>query len=97
VPAGPGTLTIQVTVRAPSWIEAKQLEVFVDGESRETRMLQETAGPGPGRLWEATVDVSATAMRPRHYVIFAAANRDGDLAPIAPGKRPFAVSNPIFF
>lgn len=52
--------------------------------------------PRPGKRYEATVDVAPAQSRARHWVVFHAKG-DGDLSPLHPKKRPFAVSNPIFF
>ena len=86
-----------VTVRAPSWIEAKILEVIVDGQTQQTIDLVPSVIPGVAHLYEATVNVIATGSNATHYVVFHASNATGDLAPVHPGRRPFAVSNPIWF
>jgi hypothetical protein len=91
----------KVTVACPSWLSAASLEVIVDGLTKETRPLTAIAGPGPGKRYEVTVDVTATQSKARHWVVFHAkgvgAGPEGDLAPLHPGRKPFAVSNPIFF
>ena len=73
----------------------------MDGVPAETRPLTPIAGPGPGKRYEVTVDVKATQSKPRHWVVFHAKGTgmgpDGALAPLHPGRKPFAVSNPIFF
>ncbi|MCS6915485.1 MAG: CehA/McbA family metallohydrolase [Myxococcales bacterium] len=102
--AGPGAMLppqsggrlFRVVVQAPSWLEASTLEVIVDGETVETRELRES-GPGPGRRYEAEVMVAARQPRPLHWVVFHASSQRADLAPLHPGRRPFAVSNPVFF
>ncbi len=103
--AGPGDIgpggkstagAYKVTVQSPSWISASELEVLVDGESVKKVPLTAAAGPGPGKRYEATIDVQAASSRPRHFVIFSAKG-PGDLAPLHPGRAPFAVSNPIYF
>jgi hypothetical protein len=43
------------------------------------------------------VEVTPTAGRALHWVVFHAKAEGIDLAPLHPGRRPFAVSNPIFF
>ncbi len=100
--AGPGGTSqagaFTVTVRSASWISASKLEVFVDGVSTQTLDLAPIA-PAPGELgkrYEATVQVAAASSKPRHWVVFHAKG-DGDLAPVHPGKKVFAVSNPVFF
>lgn len=98
--AGPGeTATAgayKVVVQAPSWSSASSLEVIVDGVTTETVTLTEAAGAGPGKRYEATVNVAPAQSRDRHWVVFHAKG-DGDLAPLHPERKPFAVSNPIFF
>ncbi len=90
--------TFDVVVRSPSWVLAKTLDVIVDGETTKTINLVESVNPsGPGHLYEATVEVIATSTNAAHYVVFHATNATGDLAPVHRGKRPFAVSNPIWF
>ncbi len=100
--AGPGATSTagayKVTVQAPGFIDASTLEVFVDGESVSTQPLTATPGPGPGKKYEATVDVQPRQSKARHWVVFHAKGPDGkDLSPLHPGRNPFAVSNPIFF
>ena len=90
-----GPVTFDVVVQAPGWLSAKTLEVIVDGETTQTISLVQSVTPGPGKKYEATVDVTPTGAAP-HFVVFHAAS-DGDLAPVHTGKKPFAVSNPIFF
>lgn len=96
-PGGTATAgSYRVVVQAPGWLSADTLEVFIDGKSRETRPLTPVAGPGPGKSYEAIVDVQPIESRARHYVVFHAKG-PGDLAPLHPGRKPFAVSNPVFF
>lgn len=85
----------RIVVQAPRWLEARQLEVIVNGETERTLELVETAG-GPARRYEATVMLSPRA-RITNWVVFHAKAEGRDLGPIYPGRRPFAVSNPIFF
>ena len=94
-----GNLTFEVAVRAPGWIDAETLEVIVDGKTVQEITLQPSTGAGPGRRWDAPVDVAVPAEAiagGRHWVVFHAASSQ-DLAPITPGRHPFALSNPIFF
>jgi len=97
-PGGQATAgAYKVTVRAASWVDAQELEVLVDGTTVKTLPLTAVTGlPGPGKVFETTVDVEATSSRPRHFVVFVAKGKK-DLAPVHPGRLPFAVSNPIFF
>lgn len=97
---GPGGTTsagqYKVVVQATGWFSATSLEVIVDGVSVSTLPLTPLTSDGPGRRYEATVDVAPADSRARHWVVFHAKG-GGDLSPLHPGKKPFAVSNPIFF
>jgi hypothetical protein len=96
LPPGAGAREFEVVVQAPSWLEATTLEVIVDGETASTQMLRQSVG-GPGRRYEARVSVTPKKMQAQHYVVFHASAPGKDLSPLAPGRKPFAVSNPIFF
>jgi hypothetical protein len=99
LPPQAGPREFKVTVQAPSWLEATTLEVIVDGETDRTVQLRESAG-GPGtmvRKYEAAIAVTPKRAQGHHFVVFHASAARRDLAPVAPGRRPFAVSNPIFF
>ncbi len=87
----------KVVIASPGWVSASLLEVIVDGETTQRINLDPNAtGPGPGKRHELTVNVSPEQSRAHHWVVFHARGR-GDLSPVHPGRRPFAVSNPIFF
>jgi hypothetical protein len=86
----------KVVVQAPSWLSASSLEVIVDGTTTQTLPLTAVASPDPGKRYEATVAVAASQSRARHWVVFHTKG-DGDLAPVHPTRKPFAVTNPIFF
>lgn len=88
-----GTADFTVTVRTPSWVTADTLEVIVNGQTVATEPL-EPVGMGTANefLNQVTVNVPSG---PRSWVVFHAKGI-GDLAPVHPGKEPFAVSNPIF-
>jgi hypothetical protein len=86
--------SFDIVVQCPSWLSAKQLEVIVDGTTTQTIPLAESVTPGPARKYEAAVDVMADGMP--HFVVFHASS-DVDLAPLDAGKKPFALSNPIFY
>jgi hypothetical protein len=85
-----------VVVQSPSWFSASSLEVVVDGVTTETVPLSALPSADPGKRYEATVNVAASQSSPRHWVVFHAKG-EGDLAPVHPGRKPFAVTNPIFF
>lgn len=96
-PGGTATAgAYKVTVQAPGFTSATSLEVIVDGVTTETIPLTALTGDGPGKRYEATVNVAASQSRPRHWVMFHAKGPD-DLAPLHPGRKPFAASNPIYF
>jgi hypothetical protein len=95
-PGGTSTAgAYKVVVQAPSWLSAKSLEIIVDGVTTETIALTAT-GAGPSKRYEATVSVQPNSSAPRHWVVFHASS-DADLAPLHPGRKAFAASNPIFF
>jgi hypothetical protein len=99
-PGGTGTAgAYKVIVQSPSWFGATSLEVIIDGVTTSTIPLTNSpapAGVDPGRRYAATVDVAPMQSRSRHWVVFHAKG-DGDLSPLHPKKKPFAVTNPIFF
>ncbi|MEM1034679.1 MAG: CehA/McbA family metallohydrolase [Myxococcota bacterium] len=86
-----GEATFEVGIQAPSWIEADSLEVIVSGVTVEEIVLTDE-GTGPGRRYAATVELTLDA---GDVVVFHARGA-GDLAPLHPGRRPFAVSNPFY-
>jgi len=96
---GPGSMSTQgnysVVVQAVPWLNADTLEVIVDGESVQTISLTPTQ-TSPTKRYEQTIAVAPKSSRARHWVVFHAKG-PGDLAPLHPGRKAFAVSNPIFF
>jgi hypothetical protein len=97
VAAPSGSVELKAVVQTPSWLSAAELEVIVDGEPTEVVQLQESVAAGPGRRYEAMVTATGAAGRARHWVVLHASAPGKDMAPLWPGKRPFAVTNPIFF
>jgi hypothetical protein len=90
VPPGPSTFT--VTVGAPSWVSVDpQVEVIVDGVTVETKPLAPVMTM-VGQRFSATIDVNRTGKK---WVMFHVKGK-GDLSPVHPGRKAFAVSNPIF-
>lgn len=86
----------KVVVQSPSWVVPATVEVIVDGQTVQTVPVGTSVGTGPGKRYELTIDVQPTTSKARHWVLFHAAGT-GDLAPVHPGRTPFAFSNPIFF
>ncbi|MCA9606840.1 MAG: CehA/McbA family metallohydrolase [Myxococcales bacterium] len=101
--AGPGETvtaatareTIDVTVRAPSWITVDRLRVFVDGELQETLSIDaSTEDPlEPVVRFRAPIEVDLD----EDAFVVLVADGDDDLEPVYRGRRPFGVTNPIFF
>jgi hypothetical protein len=86
--------TFTVTVEAPGYIAAETLETIVNGVTvNEEPLLPIGSGPSKKFLNEVTVTVDPS--QPRSWVVFHAKG-EADLAPLHPGRRPFAASNPIF-
>lgn len=86
-----GAAQFEVEIQAPSWVDADSLEVIVSGVTVDELVLVDE-GTGPGHLYRATVDLTLDA---GDTVVFHARGA-GDLAPLHPGRRPFAVSNPFY-
>jgi hypothetical protein len=81
--------SIDVTLRAASFVDVDQLEVIVNGVTTETIPIADSADPL--RFMETIeVDVPATGA---WVVLHASAATEPD---IAYGGRPFAVTNPMF-
>ncbi|MBW2465423.1 MAG: hypothetical protein JRH11_27495 [Deltaproteobacteria bacterium] len=88
--------SIAVRVQAANFIDADRLRVFVDGELRETIALDATTEDPmePTTRFDADIEIDVAAGG--SWVIFVADGTD-DLVPLHPGRRPFGVTNPIFF
>ncbi len=86
---------IDVTVRAPSWISVDRLRVVVDGVVTETLAVDaSTEDPlDPTVRFRAPVEVE---VGDGAFVVLVA-DGDDDLEPVYRGRRPFGVTNPIFF
>jgi hypothetical protein len=94
ISTGGSPVTITVSVEAPSWIDADTLETIVNGVTVSTEPLL-PLGAGPSKKFVNEVAVSIDAAARRTWVVFHAKG-EADLAPLHPGRRPFAVSNPVF-
>lgn len=92
--AAGGTATFTVTVQAPSWVGADTLETIVNGETISVVPLM-PLGAGPGKRFVNQVEVTIDPARENNWVVFHAKG-EAELAPLLPGRKPFAVSNPIF-
>jgi hypothetical protein len=95
VKAGPGgTATFTITVQAPGFVAADTLETIVNGKTVSVEPLMPLGG-STGKKFVNQVTVTLDPARPRNWVLFHAKG-EADLAPLHPGKRPFAASNPFF-
>ncbi len=88
-----GKATFTVTVEGPSFIKGDTLETIVNGITVATEPLL-PLGAGPSNRYANQVTVSLDPAKPRNWVVFHAKG-EGDLAPLYPGRLPFAVSNPV--
>jgi hypothetical protein len=93
VAAKDGKATFMVTVEGPSFMNADTLETIVNGVTVATEPLL-PIGAGPSKRYTNEVTVSLDPKATRNWVVFHAKG-EGDLAPLHPGKKPFAVSNPV--
>ncbi len=89
-----GEVVFTVTVESPSWIMGETLETIVNGVTASVEPLL-PIGAGPSNKFMNQVTVKLDAAAQRNWVVFHAKG-EGDLSPIHPGRRPFAVSNPVF-
>lgn len=89
-----GSATFLVTVQAPSWIAANTLETIVNGKTVAMEPLL-PIGAGPAKKFANQVTVKLDPGAAHNWVVFHAKG-ETDLAPLHPGRRPFAVSNPVF-
>jgi hypothetical protein len=89
-----GEAVITVTVESPGWILGETLETIVNGKTISTEPLL-PIGAGPSHKFMNQVTVKLDPDAQHNWVVFHAKG-EGDLSPIHPGRRPFAVSNPVF-
>lgn len=85
---------LEITARAPAWVRADRLQVFVDGTALPTIALDDAARDpsDPVVRYRGTVRVPVAAAG--SWVVVAAHGRE--LEPVFPRRMAFAVSNPIF-
>jgi len=89
--SGGSKLEFTVTVESPSWIDAADLEVFVDGKKIATETLLPLGNTTSNRY----VNQVQVSLEAGSWVVFHARGKS-DLAPLHPGRMAFAASNPIF-
>lgn len=89
-----GEATFTVTVESPSWFAGETLETIVNGKTVSTEPLL-PLGSGPSNRFVNQVTVKLDAGAAHNWVVFHARG-EGDLSPVHPGRKPFAVSNPVF-
>ncbi len=92
VPSGGAEFTI--TVESASWLGDATLETIVNGKTVSTTPLT-PSGTGTSKRSVQTVKVDLDPAATHNWVVFHAKGT-GDLAPLHPGRRPFAVSNAVF-
>jgi len=85
--------TFTITVEAPSWLEADSIEVIVNGE---TITVDDLLPIGDGIANRYQNEITVPLPEGKSWVIFHAKSEQ-DLAPLHPGSRAFAASNPIWF
>ena len=93
VDAAAETELVNVRVQAPCWVDVDTLEVWVDGEMRESIDIAPDGGCTTLRFDDdVMVPVAAGA---GSWVVFHAKG-DMPLGPVTPGAMPFGVTNPIY-
>ncbi len=101
--AGPGDqvtgagspMTVDVIIRAATWVDVDELEVVVDGVTTDVIPIL----PGDADNNDATIRFSKSipiqSAATGGFVVIAAYG-DANLDPVHPGHKPFGVTNPIF-
>lgn len=88
--------TVRVTVQAAPWIQVDRLEVIVDGMTIQTIPMDASTADPMNPVVRLRRDIQVPVEPGGSYAVFVAHGR-GDLSPVHPGRRPFGVTNPIFF
>ncbi|MEZ4393901.1 MAG: hypothetical protein R3A48_22740 [Polyangiales bacterium] len=100
--AGPGQelrgvgeqATLQVLVRAPTWVRVRSLRLYVDGVALPPTALGEAQRDPMNPVVRFRGELRAPVAAQGSWAIVVV---DGDeLTPVFPGRDAFAVSNPIF-
>ena len=88
--------TIDITVRAPTWVPVDRLRVYVDSELRDTVTLDvSTSDPSdPAVRYRGSIDID---IGPASSFVVIVADGEGTMAPLFSRQEPFGVTNPIFF
>ncbi len=95
--AGPGDLvtggrvTLQVSVRAPDWVDVRSIEVYANGVLAVTHAISPSTNPLRAQ-WETELEFANDAF------IVVEAKGEAAMRDTLPGKwiRPFSFTNPIF-
>jgi len=87
--------TVHIRVQAASWVDVDKVDIVVDGAVVDSIAIMpgDADANNPTIRFEKDVDINVF---PGSYVIVASYG-DSDLNPVHPGRRPFGVTNPIFF
>jgi len=91
------TATLSVVVQAASWVDVRRLIVVVDGVETETIPIDASTSDPANPVVRLRADVTAAvSAAPTGSYVILVAEGDDELAPVHPGRVPFAVSNPMF-
>ena len=90
---GSSTVTLQVVVRAPDWMDVDQLEVWADGQKVKTVPIGE-ANDGGGDRFRGAVNVVRPRSGPGWILVKVRGDRRHEV--FAHGALPWAITNPIF-
>ena len=86
--------TVRVTVQAATWIDATRLRVYANGALVQTLPLGPADPGNPALRYSGTVAIDVPLGGA--WVVLVASG-DRPLAPVHPGRKPFGVTNPLFF